>query len=111
MNKPPFIIFNSKTQSRFLKEQDISACIANGNYTKIVLSNKEEFTISKKLKPIAEKLNEETFCRIHNSHIVNIQHLRGFNIDGNHKVTLSNGLELVVSKRKKAEFLGRFENL
>ncbi len=111
MNKPPFIMLKINQGSRFLKEQEITACIASGNYTKIVLANKDEVVVSKKLKTVEDKLNESRFCRIHNSHIINIEHLKDFNHSGDQKVTMSNGLQLEVSKRKKTDFLARFTNL
>jgi len=110
MKNPQFLMVHTKKESRFITEEDISACIANGNYTQIILSNKEEFTISKKLKSVEEKLNKSEFVRIHHSHIINIQHLEKYNNSGNQKVTLRNGIELEVSKRKKADFLARFKS-
>ncbi len=111
MNKSPFIMVKTNQGARFLNEKEITACLANGNYTKIILANKEEIVVSKKLKVVEDKLNENSFCRIHNSHIINITHLKDFNNSGEQKVTMENGLKLEVSKRKKAGFLVRFTNL
>jgi len=106
----PQIIINTRKGVRFVKEMDIVACKADGNYTTLLLQDGKRHIISKKLKDIEEKLSK-VFFRIHHSHMVNLQHLVSMKNGNDLKVILSEGSELEVSKRRKGEFLTLFKRL
>jgi len=96
---------------QFLSESDIIACKANGNYSVLFLKNGLQFTISKKLKDIEKELTKELFSRIHHSHIINLGHLESMKNGNEMKVTMSDGSEYEISKRKKSEFMMLFKRL
>ena len=95
---------------QFIKTEDIIYLEAIANYTKFHLAANIKYTVSKTLKEFEDMLPEESFLRIHNSYIINLnfaeKYIRG---DGG-QVILSNGIMLDVSKRKKAEFLKAIRN-
>ncbi len=106
----PQIIINTRAGVRFVKEMDIVACKADGNYTTLLLQDGKRHTISKKLKDIEIQLSK-IFFRIHHSHMVNLEHLVSMKNGHDLKVILSEGSELEVSKRRKGEFLTLFKRL
>src|SRR6185295_10940185 len=72
---------------------------ANSSYCKIFFDNEHPLTVAKVLHWFEEKLPYEYFYRIHRTHIVN--RLFVSEISGDSKLTLINGDQLQVSRRKK----------
>ena len=67
--------------------------------------------VTKTLKDFEELLNEYDFIRVHNSHLINLNHVTKYTKGEGGVVTLSDGAEVDVSRRKKEEFLQRLTNL
>jgi two-component system LytT family response regulator len=87
---------------------EIVYCKAYLSSTQVYLKDKSEPMIStKNLKDFEDILHDFHFFRIHNSYLINVQEVKNYlkssGEGGN--VILSNGIELDVSKRKKAAFL------
>ena len=91
---------------RFVKVEDIVALVASNNYTTFHLADGNTHLVSLTLKVYADLLPEEHFFRIHQSYLVNLNHVTKF-IKRQNSVLLTTDLELDVSKRKKPEFLAR----
>lgn len=88
--------------------ESIVCAIGDGNYTHICLSDGRVETVSKTLSLVEVKcLSTPTFFRLHKQHIVNLQHIVGFENKKN-EITLSNGNRLVVSRRRKKAFKTAF---
>jgi DNA-binding LytR/AlgR family response regulator len=88
-------------QEYFLLDlDDILAFQAEGEVVWI-LTAKHKYYATQPLRVIQEKLPPEQFQRVHRSSIVNLNHIRKMAILTSQRwlVTLSNGLEIVVSKR------------
>ena len=90
---------------------DIVYCESEGNYTKVVLSNQKEITTAKKLKDLESSLPEDLFVRVHHSFIINMMHVLTFHNDDRKTLKMTNGKEIVVSRRKKSYFLTKFIKL
>ena len=84
---------------------------SESNYTAIYYSNGKKEIIAKILRDFEKSLSKLGFVRIHNSHIINLQHLTNYvNKDGGY-VILSDKTTLPVSKRKKSNFLHLLNNI
>lgn len=96
----------------FINIQQISYAKADGNYTIIVLQNQEKILISKTLKEFEGILNDPTFARIHNSYVVNLEHIRKYIKGDSGSVVLNDGTVLQVSRANKTKLLSlvRFGN-
>lgn len=92
----------------FVKKTDILYCLAENAYTKVFLKGGKQITISKHLKKVEQALPSSVFVRIHDSHLINLQHLVRFVNDQQSIVLMANGKELSVSRNKKKDFLQRF---
>ncbi len=85
--------------------ENILKCSAESNYTCIYFTNGKKMLFSKTLKEFEELLCNSGFERIHNSHIINLNHLSSFvNKDGGY-VILSDKSTLPVSQRKKINLM------
>lgn len=99
----------------FIQMEDIIYCRAEGNYTHITVKNKD-IVVTRTLKEFEELLSEYNFLRIHRSYLINLNHIKKYNRthqlrdaqgDGG-SVTLSNDLEVPVSREKRKALLDLF---
>jgi two-component system, LytTR family, response regulator len=90
----------------YIKLSEINYLEAESNYTKIYTNIGEWFIHSKTLKYFEDLLSQTNhFFRITRSHIVNIRQIRAYTKSEPYLITLSNGIELEISRRKKGELL------
>lgn len=95
----------------FVKLQDIVRCKSDVNYTDFFMSDKSRITVSRTLKEVESMLTENYFLRVHDSHIINLHHMRKY-IKGDGGIAImSDGTEVDVSRRKKDEFKNRLADL
>ena len=91
--------------------KEIIRCQSDVNYTTFYLIEKNKIVVSKSLKEFEELLNEYDFIRIHNSHLINLRYVKNYTKGDGGIVTMSDGTEVDVSRRKKDEFLKRLAEL
>ncbi|MBX2923115.1 MAG: response regulator transcription factor [Chitinophagaceae bacterium] len=84
---------------------DIIRCESNINYTTIYISKGTPITVAKSLKEFEKMLSDFNFFRVHNSHLINLSHVKGYNRTKGGFVQLTNGEEIEVSVRRKDEFI------
>jgi two-component system LytT family response regulator len=112
MNKPVKIALVNGKETRFVFPDEITHCQSEGNYTVLFRENHEKLMFTKSLKDVCKILPEEYFFRIHHSYVINLSFADRLIENGNeHEVVLTTGINLPVSRRKKADFLARFTKL
>jgi two-component system LytT family response regulator len=89
----------------FIKTHDIIRCEAEGNYVLIHQAGKEKILITKTLGDIEAMLDPAAFCRVHNSHLVNLAHIKKYVKGDGGYVIMSDNSTVDVSRRKKEEFM------
>ncbi len=92
------IVINISNRNLILKKESILNISSEGNYSTIFLSDKSPILITKNMKKMENLyFYELPFLRIHQSHIINTNHV----VESNgHGVVLSDGKEIPVSKAK-----------
>ena len=78
--------------------------IADGSYSRLVLTDVRVIMLSKNLKTILEALNDEDFFRIHRSQIINVNHIVNIN-EKKGQVTLKANTVCEISNRKLNQFM------
>lgn len=96
---------------RFIKMNNIIRCESESNYTKFFLASKEEILITKTLKEYDELLSTMNFCRVHQSHLINMNHVDRYIKGEGGTIIMTDGSEIEVSRRKKDEFLKRMMSI
>lgn len=76
-----------------------------GRNTKTYCSEGKDFLIKKCLSEVEEKLPNENFFKIHKSIIINVDYLKGINVNSCKTVSLHNGIELKIAHRKYRDFM------
>jgi two-component system, LytTR family, response regulator len=90
---------------------DIIRCESDGHYTNFILTGNRKVFVSVGLKYYEDILPEETFIRVHHSHLININHVvRFLKSDGGYAV-MSDNSQVEISRRKKDFFLQRLQSL
>lgn len=98
------ITLNTDGKLLFLDNEDILYAESDGNYTTIYLADGQKIVLTKKLKEIGELLPADSFFRIHNSYIINLNKIKEFlKTDG--YVILKSNHKIPVSRQKKSDFL------
>lgn len=88
-----------------IEVENIIRCTAQSNYTQFHLLNGKTILVSKTLREYETLLAESGFVRIHNSHIVNLTHVRSYVRGKGGYVIMSDGSYVDVSTRRKEAFL------
>ncbi|WP_298474707.1 LytTR family DNA-binding domain-containing protein [uncultured Maribacter sp.] len=98
------ITINTDGKLVFLESDEILYAESDGNYSTLFLTDGNKLVLTKKLKEVNELLPQETFFRIHNSYIINLNKIKEFlKTDG--YVILKSNHKIPVSRQKKSDFL------
>lgn len=98
------ITLNTDGKLVFLSCDQILYAESDGNYSTIFLTDGHKIVLTKKLKEVNEILPKDTFFRIHNSYIINLNKIKEFlKTDG--YVVLESNHKIPVSRQKKSDFL------
>lgn len=90
----------------FVDVKDIIRCESSSNYTQFYFVEGKKMISSRNLGYYEELLPTDKFCRIHHSHLINVDFLDQYIKGGSGgTVVMRDGAELDVSQRKKDEFL------
>lgn len=92
----------------FIDAAEILFIEAEGNYSKMKLVSGRSIVLSKKIKEQEEQLPKPMFVRIHNSYIVNVQHVKKYRKGRGGEVTLDDNSSLPVAPGRKEAFLKIF---
>ena len=89
----------------FIDVDEIIRCQSDGSYTRFFLTNGEKILASKSLGEYEGMLTGETFYRVHRSSLINLSHIKKYVKGEGGYVIMSDGSEIEVSRRKKADFI------
>jgi two-component system, LytTR family, response regulator len=88
----------------FVSLEDLIRCEASSNYTTLFLSTGKKIIAPKTLKEFDTLLSSDGFSRVHQSHLVNLNHIKQFNKSQN-LIIMSDDSKVEVSRRKKTAFI------
>lgn len=80
---------------------------ADSNYCQFHLDDGSALLVSKPLSYFEDLLHELNFFRVHNTHIINLNHVRRYNRGRGGMIILTDGSQITVSAHRKKEFLQR----
>lgn len=96
---------------QFFKAADIIRCESDSNYTYVFLAGGKKILLAKTLKEIEETLQGLCFFRIHQSHLINMNHVSKFSKSEGSYVVMSDGSNLNISRNRKELFMEQFRKL
>lgn len=90
---------------------DIIRCQSESNYTYVFSKSEDKIITAKTLKEFEELLGNYGFERVHNSHLINVKHIKKYiNKDGGYLI-MSDNSSVPIAQRKKTAVLRLLENL
>lgn len=104
------IAFPTGDGLKFIQTNDILRCMSSNNYTYIFQTNGSKLLVSKSLKDIEGILPSHMFCRVHNSHLINISYISKLMKGDSNILIMNDGTEVEVSRRKKEELVKMVSN-
>ncbi|MEM7374464.1 MAG: LytTR family DNA-binding domain-containing protein [Bacteroidota bacterium] len=91
-----------------VERNEIIRLEADNTYTTIFFTHQKKQCFTRSLKFYEKKLGDSQFMRVHKSHIINLKHVRSFYKINGGIVTMVDGSQIPISRRKLQEF---FDNM
>lgn len=106
------LVLKESNSIHVLQIEDVLRIEASDNYTIFYPNDGQQIVVSKTLKEFEKLLKDEGFFRIHQSHLINLNALKKYEgkVNGG-IITMSDGSQVPISKRKKDRFLAILENI
>lgn len=92
---------------KVFKLDNIIRIEGSGAYCRIFFLEVKPLLISKSLKELEGTLPSNQFFRVHDSHIINMDHVKEYRKEDGGMVVLENDDQVPVSRKKKQEFLSK----
>ena len=86
-----------------LEKDEVVMLKSDKSYTTIFLSNDQEIIVSKTLKEVEKKFQFSQFYRVHNSYLINLNHVKEYLKGLGGELIMTNGQTASISRSKKAE--------
>ena len=103
------IVIPDKKGFTIIDLHDILYCEADSYCTHFHLTDGRRITSSKNLKVYDDVLHEKSFQRVHNSYLVNLNHVKGFDHEGT--ITLTDKHSIPLGNAFKKRFMERVGSL
>jgi len=88
-----------------LEQDDVVMLKSDKSYTTIYLKDESQIIVSKTLKEVEKKFDFNQFYRVHNSYLINTNHVKEYLKSFGGELIMSNGLTASISRNKKTELL------
>ncbi|MCK0130386.1 LytTR family DNA-binding domain-containing protein [Flavobacteriaceae bacterium F08102] len=88
-----------------LDKADVIMLKSDKSYTTIFLEDNKKIVVSKTLKEVEKKFDFQEFFRVHNSYLININHVKEYRKSMGGELLMSNGMCASISRNKKNELL------
>ena len=89
---------------KFVYLNDLIRCEAEGSYSRIYYGDNQQIFIAKTLKAIADLCQSSQLMRIHQSHLINIQHIDRYIKSEGGQIIMSDGSNIPIARRRKEEW-------
>lgn len=103
------LLLPEKDAFRVVEVQQIVRCEAQNNYTRFFLTDNTQVLVAKTLKEYSDLLELQDFFRIHQSHLVNLDHVTHYLPGRGGNLVMEDGEVLPVSRDKKAHLLQQLD--
>lgn len=105
------ICLSTSGEMRICEVNEIIRCEAEHNYTTFYFTNGKPLMISKTIKEYDDMLKDFGFERVHQSHLVNLKHVKSYLKKEGGFLLMDNGSEVPIARRKKDQVLEKVKHL
>ncbi len=96
---------------QFFDAHEIVRCESESNYTHLFLTSGKKITVARTLKDVEESLGGDPFCRVHQSHLININHVSKVMKGEGAYIVMRDGVQVAISRNRKDAFLDSFRKI
>ncbi len=107
LNKNDKINVSADGKIYLLDRDDVIMLKSDKSYTTVFLIDNKEILVTKTLKEVEKKFPFPEFFRVHNSFLINVNHVKEYLKSLGGELIMSNGMSASISRNKKAELLER----
>ena len=108
-SSPRKLALKSSDAIHLVYTEEIIRCESVDNYTRFYLKEDTPLMIGRPLKAFEEMLESSGFLRIHQSHLINLLHIRKIERKGGYRVEMTDGSEVPVAVRKKEKLINQLK--
>lgn len=108
---PGKIALHGAKEIHFVNINRIVRIAGENNYSIFYLANGNKVVVTKTLKEYEDALMNHNFFRIHKSHLISLDYIVKLNKGDAYTVVMSDGSEIEISMRRKADFLKVLEGI
>ena len=90
-----------------LDQDEVIMLKSDKSYTSIFLKNETKIIVSKTLKEVEKKFDFPQFFRVHNSYLINMNHIKEYLKGFGGELIMTNGMTASISRSKKNELLSK----
>lgn len=108
-SKSPKINITADGKIYFLEPNDVVMLQSDKSYTTIYLVSNKKIVVSKTLKEVEKKFQFQSFYRVHNSYLINMDHVKEYMKRDGGELILTNELTASVSRNKKNELIEKLK--
>ncbi len=90
---------------------EVVRCESDVNYTQFFFKDGSKLFVTKTLKHFDQLLSESGFYRVHQSHLINLDHVKEYQKNDGGYILMQNNAQIPISSRKKAEVVKVVLNL
>jgi len=104
-NIPSKLAIPTSSGMEYLNTRDIIRVEADRSYSWFYMENGDKFLVSRNLKEYQELLSDRNFFRTHNSHLINLEHVKKYIRHEGGYIEMTDGSNVPISRGKKDLFL------
>ncbi len=109
--KPGRITLSHTGGFSVIEMKDIIRLEAESNYTRVYVSEKRSYFVSKPLKVFEDSLKDNIFFRVHRSYIINLNHVKEFLREDGGVIVMNDDARIQLPKARYNEFIEAMRRL
>lgn len=107
--KPSKIMVPTSEGQIYIEVNEICRIEAEGSYSMLYLRNDNRMLISKNLKEFENMLSDINFFRPHNSHLINLEHVKKYVIKDGGYIEMIDEAIVPISRRRREAFIDKMQ--
>lgn len=92
----------------FIELKDLVYCEADSNYTRLYLTNGNNYLLSKTLRDVQQVLEERNFLRVHRQYLINLDHIKSYHKGEAAYLVMHGEINIPVAKNQKDRLVQKF---
>jgi len=109
-SKPSKIMVSTSEGQIYIDISNILRIEAEGSYSTLFLKDNNKILVSKNLKEFENMLADNSFYRPHNSHLINLEHVKKYVLKDGGYIEMTDETIVPISRRRKEAFIEHMQN-